>query len=131
MKILLDDLPLDASDKRRAKIFLLAHHVYNQVDGITHDKLLLYGRSRFSNIVKTLNEYILEAVQIEIITKIGNKYYVTDGNLQEWGEAHGFVETYENVKCLECECQYSTRLSKCPHWLLGLQIHIEGICLVV
>jgi predicted Zn-ribbon and HTH transcriptional regulator len=114
MKILLDDLPLDASDKRRAKIFLLAHHVYNQPDGITHEKLLLYGRARFSNIVKTLNEYILESVQIELTTKIGNKYYVLDDNLQKWGEAHGFVEVYEPVKCLGCEYEYFTSLTKCP-----------------
>ena len=114
MRVLLDELPLDASDKRRAKIFLLAHYVYDQTDGITHDKLLLYGQKRFSNILKTLNEYILEAVKIGIVTKIGIKYFVTDGNLQDWGEAHGFIETFDPVSCSDCGYEYFTSLPKCP-----------------
>ena len=114
MKILLDDLPLDASDKRRAKIFLIAYHVYDNIDGLTYEKLLYWATKRFSNTQPRLNEYIAEAVKIDIMSKIGNKYYVTPENLEDWGEAHGFIEIREPVKCLGCGYEYFTSLSKCP-----------------
>jgi len=113
VKITLDGLPVDSSNTRRAKMFLMAYHVYGN-QGITHTQLLKFGRKRFSNVPEKIEEYIAEILYQDLISKDGYKYYVTDANLREFGEAHGFVEVPKPVICSDCGHDYNTNHSKCP-----------------
>lgn len=115
MKVILDDLPPCASQRREAKIFKLAYHVYNQPDGISHEKLSLWGQKIFpGNVPGKIEEYIFSGLRSELYAKIGNKYYVTDESLHEWAAVKGFIHVPEDVICSNCGQAYNTSHSKCP-----------------
>jgi len=109
----LDGLPMDGASVRQAKLFMLAEYVYQFPNGVSHNKLMIFGR-RWGNRPERIEEYIAEDVAMGLITRRGNKYTVESHNFREWAESNGYIEVPKDVVCLECGQLYNTNHVHCP-----------------
>ena len=111
-------LPLDASDKRLHKMYLLAEYCANFSDGCSETHMIKFAKG-FGNIVPTIMKLLADMGEngVGLVTRIGTKYYVTNTNYISWGEAKGFRERIYNTKCTNQECGilYGSTVNNCPH----------------
>jgi len=111
----MNELPLDASDKRLHKMYLMAEYCASFSGGCSETQMIKYAKG-FGNIVPTIMKLLSDMGEngIGLVTRLGNIYYVTDTNYISWGEAKGFRERTYLTKCKECGSMYDSKKPECP-----------------
>lgn len=109
------DLPSDGATTRLHRLYLLVEHCASFSDGCTETQLIKYGLG-LGLIASTIMKYLsdLGPNGMDMITRSGNKYYVSDWNYIVWAEKKGFREPVYVTRCHECHAQYGSTLKECP-----------------
>jgi len=111
----MNELPSDGATTRLHRLYLLVEHCAAFSEGCSETQLIKYGLG-LGLIASTILRYLsdLGPKGMDLITRNGNKYHVTDSNYIAWAEAKGFRDPVYFVKCRECKISYGSTLSECP-----------------
>jgi len=113
----MNELPSDGATTRLHRLFLLVEHCAAFSDGCSETQLIKYGLG-LGLIASTILRYLsdLGPKGLDLITRNGSRYYVTDENYIIWAETKGFREKVYLFKCKneECAAAFPSNLKECP-----------------
>jgi len=111
----MSNLPADGATTRLHRLYLLVEHCASFSDGCTETQLIKYGLG-LGLIASTIMKYLsdLGPNGMDMLTRIGNRYHVSDWNYIVWAEKKGFREPVYVTRCHECHAQYGSTLENCP-----------------